>query len=103
MAEPCFTPVWAHCISGKAERDALLRLAVGADTPGALAGIGLRTAVFIHNALRGRLNGVFAGKRDRTPAAAPAGAAFAYEVRCDGRAHVGQHCCVCYDRQLFFY
>lgn len=103
MAELCFTPVWALCISGKAERDALLRLAVGADAPGAPAGISLRTAVFIHNAPRGRLNGVFAGKRDRAPAPAPTGAAFAFEVRRDSRARVGQHCCVCHDCQLFFH
>ncbi len=73
--------------SGKAERDALLRLAVGADAPGDLAGIGPRTAVFIYNAARGRLNGVFAGKRGRAAAPAPSGAAFAYEVRPCGPAY----------------
>ena len=75
-SKPCH-----ETLSGKEERDALLRLAVGADDEAALQGIGPCTAVFVHNAERGRLNGVFCGKRGREPAPAPAGAAHTFEAR----------------------
>ncbi|KAK9842502.1 hypothetical protein WJX81_003171 [Elliptochloris bilobata] len=77
----CFDDGRIFCCDGKAERDALLRLAVGAHDAATLQGIGPRTAVFIYNAARGRLNGVFAGKRGRTPGPALHGAAHTFELK----------------------